>query len=206
MYNTLVSSLFKKGLLNEFLKRNPCNKIPLKYILKERKEYATKDGNLPHVTLSKNGIEKKTERYNRDFLVKSENKSYKITKIYDLCYNPANLKFGVICLNTYGSAIFSPIYVTFEINDKFNPLYIGYCVTQQNFISSARKYEQGTVYERMAVTPKDFLKMNIYIPSKKIQDKFSNILMSANVRLNIEKRKLINFKKLKKGLIQDLFV
>ena len=192
--------LFKKGLLNEFLRCNPCNKISLKDILKERKEYSTKAGNLPHVTLSKNGIEEKTERYNRDFLVKSKDKNYKITKIYDLCYNPANLKFGVICLNTYGSAIFSPIYVTFEINYKFNPLYIGYYVTQQSFINSARKYEQGTVYERMAVAPEDFLKLNIWVPNKHIQDKFSTILISMDTKLKKEKEKL------KKGFMQSMFV
>lgn len=51
----------------------------------------------------------KTERYDRDFLVSSE-KKYKITKMSDICYNPANMKFGVICLNTYGNAIFSHIH------------------------------------------------------------------------------------------------
>ena len=198
--------LFKKGLLNEFLRCNPCNKISLKDILKERKEYSTKAGNLPHVTLSKNGIEEKTERYNRDFLVKSKDKNYKITKIYDLCYNPANLKFGVICLNTYGSAIFSPIYVTFEINYKFNPLYIGYYVTQQSFINSARKYEQGTVYERMAVAPEDFLKLNIWVPNKHIQDKFSTILISMDTKLKKEKEKLKKLEELKKGFMQSMFV
>ena len=198
--------LFKKGLLNELLKCNSCSKIPLKHILKERKEYSTKAGNLPHVTLSKNGIEEKTERYNRDFLVKSKNKKYKTTKIYDLCYNPANLKFGVICLNTYGSAIFSPIYITFEINHKFNPLYIGYYVTQQNFINSARKYEQGTVYERMAVAPEDFLKMNIYVPNKYIQDKFSTILIFMDKKLNNENEKLKKLEALKKGFMQNMFV
>ena len=198
--------LFKKGLLNEFLKYHPCNKIPLKYILKERKNHAIKDGILPHVTLSKNGIEEKTERYNRDFLVKTMDKNYKITKLYDLCYNPANLKFGVICLNTYGSAIFSPIYVTFEINREFNPLYIGYYVTQRNFINSVRKYEQGTVYERMAVAPEDFLKINIWVPNKYIQDKFSTILISIDTKLIKENEKLKNFEKLKKGFMQNMFV
>ena len=178
----------------------------MKHILKERKEYSTKAGNLPHVTLSKNGIEEKTERYNRDFLVKSKDKNYKITKIYDLCYNPANLKFGVICLNNYGSAIFSPIYVTFEINYKFNPLYIGYYVTQQNFINSARKYEQGTVYERMAVAPEDFLKLNIWVPNKHIQDKFSTILISMDTKLKKEKEKLKKLEELKKGFMQSMFV
>ena len=198
--------LFKKGLLNEFLRCNSCNKISLKDILKERKEYSIKAGNLSHVTLSKNGIEEKTERYNRDFLVKSKDKNYKITKIYDLCYNPANLKFGVICLNTYGSAIFSPIYVTFEINYKFNPLYIGYYVTQQSFINSARKYEQGTVYERMAVAPEDFLKLNIWVPNKHIQDKFSTILISMDTKLKKEKEKLKKNEELKKGFMQSMFV
>lgn len=178
----------------------------MKDILKERKEYSIKAGNLSHVTLSKNGIEEKTERYNRDFLVKSKYKNYKITKIYDLCYNPANLKFGVICLNTYGSAIFSPIYVTFEINYKFNPLYIGYYVTQQSFINSARKYEQGTVYERMAVAPEDFLKLNIWVPNKHIQDKFSTILISMDTKLKKEKEKLKKLEELKKGFMQSMFV
>ena len=92
----------------------------LSTVLAERKEYCEKDGTYEHATLSKDGIYGKTERYNRDFLVSDENKAYKITHRWDLCYNPANLKFGVICLNTYGDAIFSPIYVTFDISESFS--------------------------------------------------------------------------------------
>ncbi|WP_074368328.1 restriction endonuclease subunit S, partial [Staphylococcus aureus] len=53
--------------------------IKLKDILSERKEYASKIGNYPHATLSTSGISLKSDRYNRDFLVKDKNKKYKVT-------------------------------------------------------------------------------------------------------------------------------
>lgn len=53
-------------------------------ILKERSTYSEKDGSYEHVTLSRDGIIPKTERYDRDFLVSSENKKYKITKMGDM--------------------------------------------------------------------------------------------------------------------------
>jgi len=52
--------------------------IRLRDILKERNEYCCKDGTFVHGTLSKDGLFPKTERWNRDFLVKEENKKYRI--------------------------------------------------------------------------------------------------------------------------------
>nr|WP_241371239.1 restriction endonuclease subunit S [Staphylococcus aureus] len=138
--------------------------IKLKDILSERKEYASKIGNYPHATLSTSGISLKSDRYNRDFLVKDKNKKYKVTIMNDICYNPANLKFGVITRNHIGSAIFSPIYITFEVNNAHSPLFIELLVTRNDFINRVRKYEQGTVYERMAVKPEDFLNYETKIP------------------------------------------
>jgi type I restriction enzyme S subunit len=113
----------KKALMQQLLtgkKRLPgysdeWKPTKLKKLLKERKTYSQKGFEYPHVTLSTDGIYAKTERYDREHLVKSEDKEYKITHKGDICYNPANLKFGVICVNTFGDAIFSPIYVTFEV-------------------------------------------------------------------------------------------
>ena len=44
--------------------------------------------------------------YDRNFLVKTDNKKYKLTLKNYICYNTDNLKFGVICRNNYGKAIF----------------------------------------------------------------------------------------------------
>lgn len=201
-----MSSLFKKGLIETEFTNSNYNEINLKNILKERKLYSEKGLEYPHVTLSKDGIYDKGERYNRDFLVKSEDKKYKITYLNDLCYNPANLKFGVICLNEYGSAIFSPIYVTFEINSIANPKYIKYYTMRNNFINAIRKYEQGTVYERMAVAPEDFLKFNIKLPNIETQNKIVLKLSKLDKKLQLEENKLSKLTVLKKGLMQSMFV
>ena len=197
--------LYKKGQIEHDLKHNyPL--IKLSDILVERKEYSEKGLEYPHVTLSKEGIFPKSERYNRDFLVKSEDKEYKITRKNDLCYNPANLKFGVICLNEFGSAIFSPIYVTFEIKNNILPQYIKYYVTRWNFINSVRKYEQGTVYERMSVSPEDFLRFNIKLPSKDEQIEFVRKIQLIDKKIFLEQQKIEILESLKKGLMQNMFV
>ena len=127
--NKIIEDLkvLKKELCNRHFKSvhddTSLEYISLKNILTERKEYCGKDGTYIHGTLSKEGVSPKTERYDRDFLVKSEDKQYKVTHYNDICYNPANLKFGVICRNTYGDLIFSPIYVTFEISNTVYPAY-----------------------------------------------------------------------------------
>jgi len=54
------------------LKLDPIVGTPLSKILFETNKYAKKDEGFVHVTLSKEGITPKTDRYNRDFLVKSE--------------------------------------------------------------------------------------------------------------------------------------
>ena len=180
--------------------------VNLKKILKERKLYSEKGLEYPHVTLSKDGIYDKGDRYNRDFLVKSNDKQYKITKLNDLCYNPANLKFGVICLNEYGRAIFSPIYVTFEIDKEVNPKYIKYYTMRNNFINAVRKYEQGTVYERMAVSPEDFLRFDIKLPDRKTQDEIVNKIDLLDNKINLELKLLEELELLKKGLMQNMFV
>ena len=108
-----------KGICNNYFEKlsvqEKANLIRLSDVLKERNEYSSKDGKFIHGTLSKDGIFPKTGRWDRDFLVKQEDKKYKVTHLDDICYNPANLKFGVICRNTFGDLIFSPIYVTFEV-------------------------------------------------------------------------------------------
>jgi len=193
-------------ICNKIYYSNIGTKYSLKSVLKERKTYAQKDYEYEHVTLSKDGIYPKTDRYDRDFLVKDENKEYKITKINDLCYNPANLKFGVICQNKYGDAIFSPIYVTYEINRIFNPDYVCMLLTNANFIKKIRKYEQGTVYERMAVNSEDFIKAEIYIPSKEVQDNIIKNLNTLKEKIKEEKKILSLYEKQKQYLLNKMFI
>ena len=183
----------------------PWKETALSSVLTERNEYAEKDGTYEHATLSKEGIYGKTARYDRDFLVSTENKKYKVTHLGDLCYNPANLKFGVICLNTYGDAIFSPIYVTFEIDASSDPDFIGAYLTRWDFINRALKYQQGTVYERMAVSPEDFVSIKCCFPQKAEQTRLAEFITLLDNRIAAQGKYVESLKKYKRGLLNKVF-
>lgn len=180
--------------------------VNLGSILHERKEYCEKDGTYTHGTLSKEGVAPKTERYDRDFLVKSEDKKYKVTHLNDICYNPANLKFGVICRNDYGDLIFSPIYVTFEISSRFYPPYIELFLINANFLGRIRRYEQGTVYERMAVSPEDFLLYKTRLPNYDEQVRFAEKVQLLQKKIALEEKITEYFKNQRSYLLSKMFI
>lgn len=202
----------KKYLVQQLLtgkKRLPgfsgeWKKAKLKNILYERKTYSPKGLEYPHVTLSTEGIFPKSERYDRDHLVRDEDKEYKITHKGDICYNPANLKFGAICENTFGDAIFSPIYVTFEVEENICKEYIANYLMSWDFINAVRKYEEGTVYERMAVKPEDFLKFEIFLPQIEEQAAIAEVLSAADREIELLQQDIEQEKQKKKALMQLL--
>ena len=210
--NKIIEDLkvLKKELCNRHFKSvhddTLLEYVSLKSILTERKEYCGKDGTYIHGTLSKEGVSPKTERYDRDFLVKSEDKQYKVTHYNDICYNPANLKFGVICRNTYGDLIFSPIYVTFEISNAVYPAYIELFLTNANFIGRIRRYEQGTVYERMAVSAEDFLSYETRMPEYDEQVKFANKIQRIQEKIDLETSFLDSLQRQRKYLLNAMFI
>ena len=199
---------YRNAIVDYFFESLSSNwkQVKLSNILKEYSELHVKDNSIIHATLSKEGIYPKTDRYDRDFLVKDEEKKYKVSHLNDICYNPANLKFGVITRNTFGDCIISPIYITFTINNNCLPKFIELLVTRKQFITQARKYEQGTVYERMAVNSSDLLSMNVLIPSLSIQQKIEDIVDTIDNKITNEKELLNLFKAQKDYLLKNMFI
>lgn len=122
----------------------------------------------------------------------------------DICYNPANLKFGVICINNFGDAIFSPIYVTFEVIGNVSSEYLSNYLMRWDFIKAVRKYEEGTVFERMAVKPEDFLKYEMLLPPYEEQVAIAEILAVADKEIDLRRQELEQEKQKKKALMQLL--
>ena len=199
---------YRNAIVDYFFESLSSNwrQVKLSNILKEYSELHVKDNSIIHATLSKEGIYPKTDRYDRDFLVKDEEKKYKVSHLNDICYNPANLKFGVITRNTFGDCIISPIYITFTINNNCLPKFIELLVTRKQFITQARKYEQGTVYERMAVNSSDLLSMNVLIPSLSIQQKIVDIVDTIDNKITKEKELLNLYKTQKDYLLKNMFI
>ena len=201
--NSKIKALkkYKEGLILKALKptienwkSGSVNGIRLSSFLVPYKKLGSTNKYI-HATLSKEGISDKTERYNRDFLVKDENKKYRVTVEGDLVYNPANLKFGVICINRYGTCVVSPIYETFKVRNIDRDL-LESIVTSKSFIRYALKFEEGTVYERRAVSVVDLLSIKICVDDNSLDD-ISNILKIVQRKidlLNYSKEQLCKFK------------
>lgn len=208
----------KQGIIQRLLKQQirfkkdngtsfaDWEEVKLSKILKEYREKCAKDGTFEHVSLTKEGVVPKTERYDREHLVTHEDKEYRVTHLNDICYNPANLKFGVICKNSYGDAIFSPIYVTFKVNEKYSPDFIELLVTQDDFINYALRYQEGTVYERMSVSPENLLSIKVSIPEMEEQIKISKFVSKLNQKIEAEQQILKDLEHLQYALLQQMFI
>ncbi|MFZ7159549.1 hypothetical protein ACLSZ7_11210 [Avibacterium gallinarum] len=160
-------------------------------VLSERNELSTQSADYPLVSFTvENGVTPKTERYEREQLVKGnkKDKKYKVTRLNDIVYNPANLKFGAISKNQYGNAVFSPIYVTFQvIKGIADSDFVELLVTRENFIQYALKFQQGTVYERQAVNPEDFLNLHIFSTTLTEQQKIGNLFKQLDRLITLHK-------------------
>lgn len=155
-----------------------------------------------------NGVTPKTERYEREQLVTGDKKAkkYKETRLDDIVYNPANLKFGAIARNKYGNAVFSPIYVTYEVDRSLAlPSFIEMVVTRDSFIQNALQYQQGTVFERMSVNTYDFASLDIELPSIEEQQKIGEYLGQLDNLINLYQCKCEKLKEYKKGCLGKMF-
>ena len=209
---TLLSKMFPKdgenfpeirfpGFTNAWEQRK------LGEVLSERNIQEVPTAQIPLVSFTvEQGVTPKTERYNREFLVREETKKYKYTKYNDIVYNPANLKFGAIARNKYGEAFFSPIYLTFEVNySNVLPEFIEKILTSNDFIQKALKFQEGTVYERMAVKADDFLKLVIKLPTVPEQAAIGSFFQELDQLITLQQRELEILKTMKSTLLKAMF-
>lgn len=73
-----------------------------------------------------------------------------------------------------------------------------------DFINAVRKYEEGTVYERMAVKPEDFLKYEVLLPALNEQTAIAEILSTSDREISLLQKSIDAEKQKKKALMQLL--
>lgn len=66
--------------------------------------------------------------------------------------------------------------------------------------------KEGTVYERMAVSPEDLLGIEVKIPCEEEQRKIAKCISVLNKKIEIEKKILSDWNDVKKALLQQMFV
>jgi type I restriction enzyme S subunit len=200
--------LFGKWRLPEF--RSAWQEIQLKNLLSVRQEKQTPSKNVPLYSLTiEDGITPKTERYNREALVKDkDSKKYKIVKPNDIVFNPANLRWGAINISKLShDVVVSPIYEVLFIRDssKTSASFLAQSLMSSHQIAKFAAMTEGTLVERQAVKIEPFLAAKVYMPDTlEEQQKIAQVLTNADLEIEILQQKLACLKQEKTALMQQL--
>ena len=210
MSTKMKPALVPKLRFPEFRDADPWKDVPIDGILVVRDERRVPSEEAPLFSLTiESGITEKTDRYNREFLVRDTGKKYKLVEPNDIVYNPSNLRWGAINYSQLShSVVVSPIYEVLSLGDESK-----HCL---EFIASAamrseqiRRFitkAQGTLVERIAVKIEDFRSTKLPVPPTRTeQKKIADCLSSVDELMATQARKVDALKTHKKGLMQQLF-
>lgn len=154
--------------------------------------------------VAEKGIVEKGSRYDRSFLVKSDDKEYKRTELWDFIYSSNNLDVGSIGLNTYGSAVISIVYEIFKVKSTTLPILISDIIQLTENMHKILKYRQGALYGQYKIYAEDFLSVKILMPELNEQQAIANILSQTDKEIELLQKDLEEEKNKKKALMQLL--
>ncbi|OTZ72412.1 restriction endonuclease subunit S [Bacillus thuringiensis] len=176
-------------------------------MLKERNEQIPENEEYPLMSFVQGtGVTPKGDRYDRSFLVKDDNKKYKKTELGDFIYSSNNLETGSIGFNKTGKAVISPVYSIFSSKTKLESQFIGILSTRKDFIWKMVRFRQGVVYGQWRIHEKDFLDIQISVPSHNEQEEIIGFFANLDNLITLHQRELEVLKETKKAFLQKMFV
>jgi len=176
-------------------------------ILIERNDQISENEEYPLMSFVQGvGVTPKGERYDRSFLVKDDAKKYKKTELGDFIYSSNNLETGSIGFNKMGKAVISPVYSIFESKNETESQFIGIFSTRKDFINKMVHYRQGVVYGQWRIHEKDFLNIQVSVPSFEEQQKIIIFFKQLDDTIALYQQKIINYQTVKSALFKKMFV
>ncbi|MBO5064451.1 MAG: restriction endonuclease subunit S [Campylobacter sp.] len=155
-----------------------------------------------------NGITKKTERYERDFLVKKTEDLFKIVQPNEFVTNPMNFRFGAFGYNNNKYKIsVSGYYDVFSIdNNQCSHFWYAYFKTPLSLLKfnnvatgsliEKRRVKFSTLQEIIFISPQSMAE------KKQISDFFSKL----DKLITLHQSKFKKLQKIKKSCLQNMFV
>ncbi len=154
-----------------------------------------------------NGITEKTERYERQFLVKNEDEAYKLVRPNDFAYNPMNLRFGAIARHKrHISVKVSKYYDVFSIRSNVNLKFAEYLLRNEDSIQYYDSLASGSLIEKKRLHFSEFKKIFFLIPSLEEQEKIADFLTALDQKIEAIAKQIELTEQFKKGLLQKMFV
>lgn len=165
------------------------------------------DAKLPLWSLTAEaGLIEKSDRYERDFLVKKKDQ-FKRIETNTLVYNPMNITIGSIDIYTglYPIAV-SGYYVSIVYDKNIDTDFLKEVLLLPSSLKMYKNYATGSLIERQRVQYPTFSKLQLLLPNLDEQKAIGQIFKSLNLNITLHQRKLGHLQLQKKALLQQMFV
>ena len=165
-----------------------------------------KESNLELWSLTvENGLTPKTERYNREFLVKKEDQ-FKSVDHNEFIYNPMNMTLGAVDLNLTGKTVaVSGYYITMLSKDGFDSKYFSIWLKLPLAIKMYKLYATGSLIERQRVQFPTLSQIKSSVPQIEEQTKIGSFFKQLDDTIALHQRKLTLLQRLKQTYMQGMF-
>lgn len=190
---------------SEFTK--PWEKIELKSIIKEIKEYTSDFKKYPLYSFTiENGVTPKTDRYERNFLVTKEGDTFKVVPPKAFVMNPMNLRFGAINYSKIDFPVsVSGYYNIFEIeNGQNNDFWSAYFLTK-SAINLYNSVATGSLLEKKRVHFSQFVGLKFLVPTNVEKEKITSFLRLIDNRIKVQNKIISKYESLIKGIRHIVF-
>lgn len=187
--------------------KDDWNKVKLGKVFEQTSEYVNpklKNIELWSLTVEK-GLTPKTERYNREFLVKKEGQ-FKAVSNKEFIYNPMNMTLGAVDLNLTGKQVaVSGYYITMRINKEYDDNYFNVWLKSPLAIRMYKSFATGSLTEKQRVQFPSLIKIKASVPMKEEQIKIGNFFNTLDNKIILQQQELDTLKQTKKGFLQKMF-
>ena len=196
--------LYKKGIKNKTLLSINEPYIFLGEII-EKWNIKNKENRYEYVesVSNKHGFIAQNVQFEDRIVASKDKKNYYVIKKGVFAYNPSRLNVGSLALKDNNKiSVVSPLYECFTT--KANNLFLLEWFNSDLFTKQTHSKFEGGV--RNTLTFNNLCSIKIKLPSKDLQDKYSNLFSIFNKQILLEENKLKSLINLKKGLMQTMFV
>ena len=151
------------------------------------------------------GLTPKSERYNREFLVKKDN-NFKEVRPGDIVYNPMNMTLGAVGYNGMAKSVAVSGYYTTMITKKgYDAYYINTWLKSPQAILLYKTYATGSLIEKQRVQFPTLSIIPAAFPNYDEQTKIGQYFESLDNLITLHQRKCDDTKELKKYMLQKMF-
>ena len=152
------------------------------------------------------GLTKKSDRYNREFLVKKDD-NFKEVRPGDIVYNPMNMTLGAVGYNDMAKSVaVSGYYTTMVTKENYDTYYINTWLKSPQAIQLYRTYATGSLIEKQRVQFPTLSIIPVAFPKYEEQTKIGSYFHSLDHLITLHQRKCDDLKNLKKYMLQNMFV